>query len=246
MTPPYDPLSGGIKVMWGLYGYLLARGQEAYTNSTSDDPDSFVAIYPEIYQGNQAQARRVVRYLLNEPGAMALYGTPGPTTFDKKDLIYTFSKMYYDTDDEHTLFLPIIDLYTFKDLGRKRKITAYFVGKGTNTNQHPKDAIQITRELAKDQHFLAELLNDCQVLYSYDPVSAMTELARLCGCRVRMCQTKYTKEQYELYEPGLNGMGFDKDVGLDTPEFRHHYQNMIKTFNERLDQFIISTQRWKH
>jgi len=228
--------------MWGLYGWLLAKGQTAYTNAFSEERD-FVAIYPEIYQGNEAEAKTVVRYILNKPGAMAHYGVPGPTTFDKNDRIYSFSKMYYDTDDEHTLFLPVIDLNTFYDMGKKRKTTCYFVGKGEDTHQHPEDSIRLTRELAKDQKFLAELLNECKVLYSYDPVSATTEVARLCGCRVRMCQTTYSREQYEKYEPGLNGMGFGKDVGLDTPEFRQHYKGMIRTFSERLDQFITSTQK---
>ena len=94
MTPPFDPTSGGIRVMWGLYGWLLAKGQVAYTNATSDNPDDFIAIYPEIYRGNEAGAKTVVRYLLNKPGTMALYGTPGLTTFDKNDKIRN-SKMIY-------------------------------------------------------------------------------------------------------------------------------------------------------
>ena len=188
MTPPFDPVSGGIRVMWGLYGWLLTKGVIAYTNSTSDDPDSFVAIYPEIYRGNEAGARTVVRYILNEPGTMSLYGTPGPSNFPKSDLIYTFSKMFYKTDDEHTLFLPILDLNTFYDQKKKRTKTAFFVGKGTNKFKHPDDAIEITREFSHDQEELASLLNECEVLYSYDPVSAMTEISRLCGCRVVLYQ----------------------------------------------------------
>jgi len=242
MTPPFDPTSGGIKVMWGLYGWLLTKGQVAYTNSTSNEPD-FIAIYPEIYKGNEAGAGTVVRYLLQKPGMMALYGEPGPTTFAKTDRIYSFSKMYYPTDDEHTLFLPIIDLLTFFDQKRKRTKTAYFVGKGRNPNLHPKDAIEINRETAQDQQELANLLNECQVLYSYDPVSAMTEVSRLCGCRVILYQDIYTEKEYQLYEPGMNGMGFKKDVGLDIPEFRTSYKALQRTFSDRLDQFIISTQK---
>ena len=240
--PPYDPLSGGIKVIWGLYGWLLSKGIEAYPNATSDDKD-FIAVYPEIYQGNDSGAKTVVRYLLNKPGAMALYGTPGPTTFDKNDRIYTFSKMFYNTDDEHTLFLPIIDLTTFYDQKRTRNKTAYFVGKGKNTNKHSKQAIEITREFAHDQRALADVLNTCQVLHSYDPVSAMTEISRLCGCRVVLHQDEYTKEQYELYEPGLNGMGLNEDVKLDISSFRTSYSDLRRTFSDRLDTFIISTQQ---
>ena len=51
--------------MWGLYGWLLAKGQIAYVNATYENPD-FVAIYPEIYHGNPTGANTVVRYILNK------------------------------------------------------------------------------------------------------------------------------------------------------------------------------------
>jgi hypothetical protein len=230
--------------MWGLYGWLLSKGQVAYTNATSENPNDFIAIYPEIYQGNEANAGTVVRYLLNKPGAMALYGTPGPTTFDKSDIIYSFSKMYYDTNEKHTLFLPILDLHLFKDQGRKRTKRVVFVGKGKDEGLHPKECIAIDRKFATDQQALAGLLNECDVLYSYDPVSAMTEIARLCGCRVVMLQKTYTKSEYRNYEPGLNGMSFglDEEVPLDSKGFRAHYYYLRKTFSERLDELIEETQ----
>lgn len=243
MTPPFDPTSGGIRVMWGLYGYLLAKGQIAYTNSTADDGE-FIGIYPEIYRGNEAGAKVVVRYLLNKPGAMALYGTPGPTSFPKTDLIYTFSKMYYDTDDVHTMFLPILDLHTFIDQGKVRDKRAVFIGKGKNEWLHPADCILLDRGLAQDQQLLADFLNECQVLYSYDPVSAITEIARLCGCRVVMLQKEYTKDDYSKYEPGMNGMSFglDEEVPLETKSFRNHYQSLKAMFSKKLDKFIEATQ----
>lgn len=248
MTPPFDPTSGGIRVMWGLYGWLLAKGQVAYTNATSDNPDDFIAIYPEIYRGNEAGAKTVVRYLLNKPGTMALYGTPGLTTFDKNDKIYTFSKMYYETDDKHTMFLPILDLHTFKDQKKIRNKKCVFVGKGKDEGLHPKDCIAIDRKFASDQQVLADLLNECEVMYSYDPVSAMTEISRLCGCRVVMLQTKYTKDEYFEYEPGLNGMSFglNEEVPLEIDGFRSHYCQLKKIFSEKLDAFIETTQNAKN
>lgn len=244
ITPPFDPTSGGIRVMYGLYGWLLSKGQIAYTNATSSNPDEFIAIYPEIYQGNEANAGTVVRYLLNKPGTMALYGTPGPTTFDPSDLIYSFSRMYYDTTEKHTLFLPILNLHIFKDQKRKRSKRAVFVGKGKDEGLHPKECVAVDRKVAADQQVLADLLNECEVLYSYDPVSAMTEISRLCGCRVVMLQTTYTKSDYRDYEPGLNGMSFglEEEVPLDIAGFRSHYIYLRKVFSERLDQFIEETQ----
>lgn len=251
MTPPYNPTSGGIKVMWGLYGWLLSKGQTVYVNAQYDNND-FVAIYPEIYRGNPANAKHVVRYILQKPGMMgSILPTgqfqSGPVEFDKNDKIYVFSRMYdtWGVDDDHVLFLPIINTYLFKDQKKKRTMKAFYVGKGNNLNTHPAGAFEITREFASDQQALADLLNKCQALYCYDPATAMTEIARLCGCRVVISPSWFTKEQFELYEPGMNGISWGEDNGvkLDAEAFRNHYMSLKKIFEERLDKFIYETQK---
>ena len=63
IMPAFDLTSGGIRVCWGLYGALLAKGQIVYPNAKFDDPN-FVAIYPEIYNGNPAGANTVARYIM--------------------------------------------------------------------------------------------------------------------------------------------------------------------------------------
>ena len=143
------------------------------------------------------------------------------------------------------MFLPILDLHTFKDKKLFRNKKCVFVGKGKDEGLHPKDCIPIDRKLAEDQDVLADLLNNCEVVYSYDPVSAMTEIARLCGCRVVMLQKTYTKSQYREYEPGLNGMSFglDEEVPLDSEGFRDNYSLLRKRFNEKLSYFIEDTQK---
>lgn len=243
ISPPFDPTSGGIRVMYGLYGWLLSRGQIAYMNATSSDPDSFIAVYPEIYKGNEAGASTVVRYLLNKPGVMALYGEPGPTSFSPKDKIYTFSKMYYDTDDRHSLFLPILDLHTFKDQKKIRNKTCYLVGKGINQNKHPEDSFEITRQFCQDQEALANLFNKCHTFYCYDKITAQLEISRLCGCRVKYFGG-YTKDELKNYEPGLNGISFgpDEEVPLDSEGFRNHYALLRKNFSDKLNYFIDDTQ----
>lgn len=242
VSPDYDYTSGGIKVMWGLYGWLLAKGQEVYINRRPQRHT--IVIYPEIMHGNPAKGETVIRYILNKPGVMASNGVPGPTSFDPTDKLIYFSKLFGDTND--SLFLPIIDLNTFKNYNRNRTKKAYFIGKGSNTFQHPTNAIEITREMALDQKGLAELLNQCDVLYGYDPVSAMYECARLCGCRVVLIQDIYTKEEWSKYEPGMYGLNWGKD-NMDKlydnfDEFREHYKGMIDKFSKQLDQFIEETQ----
>jgi hypothetical protein len=247
-SPQFDITSGGIRVMWGLYGWLLAKGQIVYMNQVPQGQD-VVAIYPEIQQGNPVGAKDVVRYILNKPGVMGAkdqFGnfTPGPTTFDPNDKIYVFSKIYdtFNVDFQHILFLPIINTHLFKDQKKKRTKTCYLIGKGHNKLIHPKGSIEITRAFAQDQQALADLLNECEVLYGYDKMSAMYEIARLCGCRVKY-YGGYDENEIALYEPGINGFGVNgDDRTLYTEAFREHYLEMIRMFEGKLDQFIEETQ----
>ena len=242
--------------MWGLYGWLLARGQIAYVNATYENPD-FVAIYPEIYHGNPTGANTVVRYILNKPGVMGTPDqngvfTPGPTSFPPEDQIFVFSKIYdtFGVDDEHLMFLPILNLHLFKAKKGRRKNRCVFVGKGRDIPlKETKGLTRITRELSLDQGALADYLNTCEIMYSFENPTAMNEIARLCGCRVVFISEgatiSYTKEELEKnYEPGMNGIswGLKEDVPLDVDKFREHYFDMVTKFNRKLDRFIEITQ----
>lgn len=246
-TPDFKIDSGGIRVCWGLYGWLLAKGQVVFLNIKVNVPS--IGIYPEIYHGNEMEATKVIRYILQKPGMMG-QGTPGvnfkpgPTHFDESDELYAFSKVYdeWGLDNDHILFLPIIDLNTFKDLGLKRDKIAYYVGKGQNFNFHPPEAVELKRELAMEQSDLAHFLNECQTLYVYDPMSAIMECARLCGCKV-VYMGDLQLEQLNLYEPGMNGLGYKIEKELNTDLFRIHYQELIFAFSKRLDRFIQRTQQ---
>lgn len=247
--PSFEIASGGIRVMWGLYGWLLAKGQVAFTNTKIGDMP-FIAIYPEIVNGNPLGANKVVRYILNKPGVMRGRTPtgglePGPTEFDKSDQIYVFSELFntMGVNDRHHMFLPILDLHLWKDQGKKRTKKAVFFGKGSDLGLHPEGCVVLNR-FNPDQEWLANTLNECEVLYQYDPVSAMSEIARLCGCRVVMLQNTYSKDDYlKKYEPGVNGIGWGEDVPLDVKGFRDHYINLRGQFSRKLDLFIEDTQK---
>ena len=249
-TPDFDVTSGGIRVMWALYGYLLTRGQIVYINRYPSGEK--IAIYPEIAHGNSVGASTVVRYLLNTPGTMGSFINgvfqAGPTTFDPNDKLYYFSRLFGKAQDEnHYMFLPIINLHIFEDQKKIRNKTCYLVGKGQNKQLHPKDSIELTREFATDQQALADLLNECEVMYCYDKLTAMMEVARLCGTRV-IYLGDYTREELKLYEPGIYGIYYGLDEWENREKkffsdiFREHYIDMIKLFETRLDQFIEDTQ----
>jgi hypothetical protein len=253
MTPPFDPLSGGIRVMYGLYGWLLAKGEVAYLNARSDD-HNFVAIYPEIYPAdNPTGADVVVRYILNRPGVMGLYGQPSPTVFSPSDKIYVFSRLYdtFRVNKNHLLFLPILNLNLFKDQGRLRSKRCVFVGKGRDLPlPYTQGLMRITKEMAYDQQALADIFNKHEAVYSFENPTAMNEIARLCGCRVifvpENATIKYTlRELEEKYEPGVEGIawGIDNDQPFDLWGFQEHYRALQKAFVRALDRFIEDTQK---
>lgn len=236
--------------MYALHGWLLAKGQVSFINGMMGD--DFVAVYPEIYQGNPAGASHVVRYLLNVPGVMHLRGTEyTPLEIGEGEKVYTFSQLYnvepYKVPDDHIMFLPCLDLHTFKvtNTGKRTK-QVKLIGKGTDLHYPETEGLfELTREFSNNQQALADLLNECDILYSYDNNSAMFEVARLCGCRVVIFPSIYNKAEFSTYEPGMNGISYgivDKP-SLDAVEFRNHYKNMIKVFEERLEGFIDETQR---
>lgn len=246
-TPDFDPTSGGIRVMYGLYGWLLSKGEIAYLNTQIDVPS--IGIYPEIYHGNDMKADKVVRWILQTPGIMATGGQGGPLTEEilaTSDDIYVFSKIY-DTvgvDNDHILFLPILNTNVFNYRVQKRSKTCYLVGKGKNQNKHPFNSFELTREFAQDQQALANLLNECDTLYCYDRLSAMMDIARLCGCKVRY-YGDFSKDELSLYETGMNGITYkdEDEVELKTHLFQEHYMGMKDIFSKRLDKFIEESQK---
>jgi hypothetical protein len=242
ISPAYSITSGGTKVMYGLYGWLLAKGCEVYMNCTPNSwhKDELISIYPEIQDGNPVGTSRVVRYVLNTPGIMRGFDDKGnmltaPTNFDG-EMVYYFSRMFGDTDDDHYMFLPVINTHIFKDQKKKRKNTCYLVGKGNNKHKHPENSIELNRKVASSQTELNDILNSCHTLYCYDNLTAMMEVARLSGCRVEY-HGKYTMKELTKYEPGLNGINSE----LDVDKFREHYLGMVDAFEEQLDKFLEET-----
>lgn len=250
ISPQYNITSGGCKVMYGMYGHLLARGCEVYLNCTPNswDTKDLIAIYPEIQDGNPVGTDRIVRYVLNTPGIMRGFDDKGnmlsaPTDFTG-EMVYYFSKMFGKAKwEKQYLFMPVINTHIFRDLKKKRTKTCFLVGKGTNKHKHPSDSIELNRKVARRQSELNEILNKCHTFYCYDNLTAMMEVARLSGCKVKY-YGKYTKAELKNYEPGLNGISFDgEDIPLDVKGFRQYYGSLKQIFSRRFDAFIEDTQK---
>lgn len=246
-SPPFEQLSGGIRVLYHLRSWLETRGQIVEINGPTRKNQ--ITIYPEIVNGNPLEGDNIVRYVLQKPGLMTTHGVPGPTSFPGEK-VFVFSEIYntVGADKDHIMFLPVLNLHLFKDKKRPRKGGCVVIRRKT---QKPIiDYPVITNDFIKDQRALADYLNTVEVMYFYGGSSAMHDIARLCGCRVVIIPAedkfKISKEDFTKYElcQNFNGISWGKDEKkiLDSDSFRNHYINLIKLFHKKINNFIDITQ----
>lgn len=242
-SPKYDVTSGGIRVLHGLRSWLEIKGQEVYMN---EEKKGAIAIYPEIVNGNPLNGEKVVRYVLQKPGLMTMGGKGGPTSFAEQ--AFVFSEFYntIGVDKDHIMFLPILNTELFKDKKQPRKGLCVYKRRAT---PNTIDGFVLSDELIKDQQKLADYFNTVEVVYAYGPLSAMWDIARLCGCRViinpsndKFKQTKEETSKYELCQ-NFNGLSWIEDDGkFDSDSFRELYLDLRKQMDTKIDFFIKESQ----
>lgn len=143
----------------------------------------FVAIYPEIVDGNPLKADHVVRWLLYRPG----FHAPG-TRFTENELVFFYQRGFLpegmDLPDDRLLALHWIRDDVYQDLGLPdRHGTCRMVRKGKAT---------FDPEMAKGDRFglldhlpheeIARIFNQCDVFVSHDPYTMYLYYAARCGC----------------------------------------------------------------
>lgn len=262
-TPPFDLVTGGVKVLHRFCHELNERGVYAYvttdvTNEVWNTPyiltaknltPDWVGVYPEVVVGNPLHSKRTARYILNNAGKLG-----GPKTFPENEALFVFSHLFNDFNlpDDRVLFLPTIELNIYHDKHQSREFPVYYVGKGKNTPRikQTEDAFEITKEMVKNKKLIADLFNHATVFYCYDNVTCMTEMARLCGCPVVIIPTgEYTREHFNNNDVGLEGMGIgieEEQQALATISSEitlQKYTALYEKFLKNLDRFIEITQQ---
>lgn len=240
----YTPDSAGQKTMHLLCHELNLAGQEAYvcfqqTNPAWNTPyyrgpmgDDRIAIYPEIVEGNPLEAKHVVRWMLNKP-LERKYDPPG--------VRFTYDPMFDPLPLERQLHLPAIELDLYYDRHLPRILVTYWVGKESIRGELPPDAVQIGG--GGDKEWLADTLNRSKVMYTFDMISGMNEIARLCGCPVvyvpggRMERAEF--DQY-LASPGFAWDEMPTPFDAEWP--RQQQIAMKAEFVVRLQDFIRISQ----
>ena len=146
--------------------------------------DDWIVVYPEVTFGNPLRARNVVRWLLHNPGFHS-----GRINYGQNELHVRFSSLYdefhYPKSTLSPNCLTVVDfdfnLYNTEGAAEERVGTAYCVRKGFGKPvQHDLDGSVLIDNLSQEE--IAKTFKTVKTFYSYDPRTAYSSLAVLCGC----------------------------------------------------------------
>jgi hypothetical protein len=143
----------------------------------------FIAVYPEIVDGNPLDAAHVVRWLLYHPGFHA-----AEARFTENELVFYYQRAFVvegqDLPDDHLLQLHWIrdDVYRDRGIGNRHG-TCRMVRKGKDTfdpRMAEGDRFGLLDSMSHSE--IAEIFNQCEVFVSHDLYTLYLYYAARCGC----------------------------------------------------------------
>jgi hypothetical protein len=259
-APSYNYKSSGCKVLYELDYYLREYGQDSCIvnfeprNYFGDRynvvdlleavklvKDNATVIYPEIVSGNPLNAKRIIRWILNAPLAQV--------KFNEGEITWAYDKFSAKwADNDHILSVPYVDLDICRDMGLKRKGSAFFVYKAEG--RVPRIAeLEETQITDLEPEDLYELLNSIKVLYTYDDYTGIADEARLCGCPVICLDFESQRKGFVRYVHPYDYYGY----GYGLKELNHakdtlhlfakpYMEEFYVKFKIQLEQFIKETK----
>jgi hypothetical protein len=149
--------------------------------ATKADLGDGIVVYPEIVPGNPLRAARYVRWLLYKPGGQGMASGHAPG-----DLYFCFQEAF-NTGCDGMRYGGVLrvedwmtDIYAQSNSGA-REGACYMVRKGKTRTDLPRLAgLEVVDGL--DHARLARIFNARRACYFFDPYTAYSEYAALCGC----------------------------------------------------------------
>lgn len=260
-APPYDEGSAGIVALHRLTHELQLKGEKAVIH-VSHDPfgrgggynkkwktpimqyPNAIAIYPEITFGNPLGCEVAARLIMHIPGYWG-----GPIAFGN-DVLWIFSNYWnkiskLNLPTDRILTVPTIEVDKFPCYALSRNKKYFFRGKGKQPNNPRVQGEDLFSGVSNEtrHNTLVERLNNAEILYSYDNVSALNWIALLCGCPVVLIPDPlYSKEDLEeIIVPGM-GYGIEEEdkarSTLNVNKIREYFIEEYKMFQNQLTVFI--------
>lgn len=242
LSPEYNHTFGGIRALHQLAKEINHRGYKATINSLDPEP---IAVYPEIVSGNPFNSERRVRWLLND----AVF---------ENEVCYSWESQM---GNHPLLTVNIIEMNIWKRAKKRGKKTAFWVGKGIlNQSLIPEGSIHIHRENFPSRKFLAKFISELDYLISFDPFSAINVEATIAGTPVLIyvpekqavpfkgayVDQTWSRERIEKQGWVKYGVAWNLEELEQARETvhlqRNYYMDLIKVFDQRIDNFIEETQ----
>jgi hypothetical protein len=215
-----------------------------------DDIRDSIVIYPEIIEGNPLGAEKVVRWLLNKPGALT-----GATSYGFGDLIFYFAEHFlpegFVANESFRLKIEDLKTHIYKNnYEGKRQGVYYMIRKGRDIppTYHPENALQVD---GKSHAELAEIFAKAQMFISYDLHTAYSLFASLCGCdSVVVPRPGMSKEQWKIGkdQSDLDGIAYGYEDIERSRKTRHamiarvHRGQAINV--EAMNNFLATCERY--
>lgn len=202
-------------------------------------PAHTITVYPETVYGNPLQARNIVRWFLHKPGFHT-----GRTGFGRNEFHidfnqflheYTPKENYLSPSSLYVVYFPL-DIYHRMDTlpAAERNGTAYCVRKGQKDRR-----VNLTNAICIDEmshQEAAEVLRSVKYFYSFDPYTAYSTFAALCGAiSLVLPPPNLTKECWYPSEENRYGIGF----GLDDEEWAIDTQELVLPTLQRREKDCI-------
>jgi hypothetical protein len=240
-TPGYTALSGGVMACHILCHELNRLGYEAYVATpyavsgtlwtpmlTSEIVRAHrevgrrpIAIYPEIYIGNELNCDRVIRYFLNRPGVFS-GADPVANAFWQSPIRQREFHIHYAEEfrlpnlDSVPLYIPIVDeSIFFEENGAERKGFLVY-----SHRQRVDDAMVpdwarpytlISSASPRSPQELAELYRRSRGLILFERSGARMEAA-MCGCPVVAIPSESFSQIPLFHVYGNLGLGWGPEI----------------------------------
>ena len=163
---------------------------EQWGNYSRESLKYDLRILPEIYPVTFKDGINTVRWVLYFPGKIC----GGPLKYPDHEFVVSYCDAYVESakiaankKSVPTFFLPYLDMIGIDDEIPKEYLGVVWYGKGPNIL--PEEIIGypvITRAWPTPRFKLIHLLKSTQILYSFDPHTAINLESLMCGCEVML------------------------------------------------------------
>jgi hypothetical protein len=219
----YTHASAGVRVVHRLAHLVNQVGGDATVIAEKTNPAwntprrtwgmtaGTIMLYPEVTDGNPANAKRRIRYVLNVPGKIG-----GPTRYDDDEMVFYYAPAFLESAQAATSelltpdrLLPIEvmepELF-YNDRSLRRSYDCVYLGKGIHIWEagiRPPEiegAFVIRRDFYPpwpgNREETAYLLRNCRRFYTYDRNTAMFQEAIRCGAEAYSIDENGRVERY--------------------------------------------------